>query len=187
MRIEPPPSVPRWIAPMPRIAAATAPLDEPPGVLRVSHGLRVIPVNGLSPTAFQPNSGIAVLPMTIAPCSRSRATAGASCGDGSADTSFDPNRAGMPATSRLSLMPTGTPSSMPAGAPATQRASDSLALRKRALGIHMAPGVDGAVVPIDAIEHDAKHLDRRELSAPIASEQLRGRQEGGGILWAAVM
>src|SRR6516165_11916606 len=124
---------------MPRTTAATAPPDDPPGVLRVSHGLRVTPVNGLSVTAFQPNSGIVVLPMRIAPCSRRRATAGASCFAGSLDVSLEPNRVGMPATSRLSLMPTGTPSMRPLGAPAVQRASASLACL-RALAIHPAVG-----------------------------------------------
>src|SRR5215468_8799270 len=152
---------------MPRTTAATAPPEDPPGVLRVSHGLRVTPVSGLSVTAFHPNSGIVVLPMRIAPCSRRRATAGASCVEGSSDVSLDPNRAGMPATRMLSLMPTGTPSMRPLGAPAIQP----------------AVGVHHAVVPIDLIEHGINHLDRREIFAPITSEQLRDRQEGGGILW----
>ena len=33
MRIEPPPSVPTWNAPMPVAAATAAPPDEPPGVV----------------------------------------------------------------------------------------------------------------------------------------------------------
>src|SRR5260221_11181103 len=103
---------------MPRTTAATAPPEDPPGVLRVSHGLRVTPVNGLSVTAFQPNSGSVVLPMRIAPCSRRRATAGASWGDGSLDVRLDPNRVGMPATRKLYLMPTGMPSMRPPGRPA---------------------------------------------------------------------
>src|SRR5262249_13943158 len=111
----------------PRTTAATAPPEDPPGVLRVSQGLRVTPVNGLSVTAFQPNSGSVVLPMRIAPCSRRGATDGASCFDGSPEVSLDPNRVGIPATSRLSLMPTGMPSMRPLGAPAIQRASASLA------------------------------------------------------------
>ena len=47
--------------------------------------------------------------------------------DGSLDVSLDPTRVGMPATSKLSLMPTGMPSMRPLGAPAIQRASASLA------------------------------------------------------------
>ena len=72
MRIDPPPSVPICSEPMPRTAATAAPPEDPPGVLRVSHGLRVTPVNGLSVIGFQPNSDIAVLPIKIAPFSRSR-------------------------------------------------------------------------------------------------------------------
>ena len=170
---------------MPRTTAAAAPPEEPPGVMRVSQGLRVTPVNGLSVTAFQPNSGMVVLPMMIAPCSRSRATAGASCAAGAAGVSFEPKRAGMPATRRLSLMPTGTPSIRPRGAPARQRASDSLALRERALAIDPAKGVHRAVVAIDPVEHGAHHLDRRERLAAIAREQLRGRQERGVIVGSA--
>src|SRR2546430_17273617 len=113
---------------MPRTTAATAPPEEPPGVLRVSHGLRVTPVNGLSVTPFQPNSGIVVLPTTIAPCSRRRATAGASWVAGAADVSFDPKRAGRPATRMLSLMPTGPPSIRPWGPPAVQPAPEAFAL-----------------------------------------------------------
>ena len=48
------------------------------GVRARFHGLRVIPVSGLSPIAFQPNSGVVVLPSITAPASRNRAIAGAS-------------------------------------------------------------------------------------------------------------
>ena len=41
-------------------AAAAAPAEEPPVVVRVSHGLRVEPVWLESPRPFQPNSGIVV-------------------------------------------------------------------------------------------------------------------------------
>jgi hypothetical protein len=78
MRIEPPPSVPIWSAPMPVAAATAAPPLEPPGVVCSFQGLRVMPVRGLSVTPFQPNSGVVVRPSSTAPCSRSRATAGAS-------------------------------------------------------------------------------------------------------------
>jgi hypothetical protein len=42
-RIEPPPSVPIAAAAMPAATLAAAPPDEPPGVSRRSHGLRVTP------------------------------------------------------------------------------------------------------------------------------------------------
>src|SRR4051794_25968729 len=60
MRIEPPPSVPTASAPMPAATAAAAPPEEPPGVLSIFQGLRVMPVSGLSVTPFQPNSGVVV-------------------------------------------------------------------------------------------------------------------------------
>src|SRR5262249_40294374 len=53
----------------------------------------------------------------------------------------------------------------------------------RAFAIHAAIGVHHAVRPIDLLEHGVNHLDRREIFAPIAREQLRNRQEGGGVLW----
>src|SRR3990170_8315129 len=62
MRIEPPPAVPTASGPMPEATAAAAPPEEPPGVFAVFHGLRVMPVSGLSVTPFQPNSGVVVLP-----------------------------------------------------------------------------------------------------------------------------
>src|SRR3954471_9676047 len=77
MRIDPPPSVPMASGPIPEASAAAAPPEEPPGVLSGFHGLRVMPVSGLSVTPFQPNSGVVVLPRNRAPFSRSRATAGA--------------------------------------------------------------------------------------------------------------
>src|SRR5262249_34733984 len=53
-----------------------------------------------------------------------------------------------------------------------------------ALAIHAAIGVHNAVVAIDLIEHGVNRLDRREIFAPITREQVRDRQEGGGILWS---
>jgi hypothetical protein len=78
MRIEPAPSVPRFNGAMPAAHAAAAPALLPPEVRSRSQGLRVMPVSGLSPIAFQPNSGVVVLPRMTAPASRSRATAGLS-------------------------------------------------------------------------------------------------------------
>ncbi len=108
---------------MPSTVAATAPAEEPPVVMRVSQGLRVKPVSGLSLVAFQPYSGMAVLPSMTAPCSLRRATAGASNASGLALVSLEPKRDGIPATAMLSLTPIGTPSVGPLGPPAIQRAS----------------------------------------------------------------
>ena len=87
----------------------------------------MIPVIGLSPTPFQPYSGMVVLPTKSAPASRSRATAGASSGAGSRELTAEPRKQVMPAKLMLSLMETGTPSSAPQGSPLVQRASLALA------------------------------------------------------------
>src|ERR1700682_6328147 len=78
MRIEPPPSVPSPNGVIPAATEAAAPALEPPGVFAGFHGLRVMPVSGLSPTALQPNSLVVVLPIRIAPAFLARSTKGAS-------------------------------------------------------------------------------------------------------------
>jgi hypothetical protein len=128
IRIEPPPSVPTASGPMPLATATAAPPEDPPGVLPVFQGLRVMPVSGLSVTPFQPNSGVVVLPMSTAPCSRSLAVAGASSFHGPfGSIVFDPRRVGQPRVRMRSLIDTGTPSSSPFGWPASQRASEAFA------------------------------------------------------------
>src|SRR3954469_150995 len=128
MRIEPPPSVPIASGPMPAATAAAAPPEEPPGVFAGFHGLRVMPVSGLSVTPFQPNSGVVVLPRSTAPCSRNLAVTGASSFHGPlGSTVFEPRRVGQPLVRMMSLIEVGTPSSSPFGCPAAQRASDAFA------------------------------------------------------------
>src|SRR5712692_169474 len=78
MRTDPAPSEPWWSGPSPAAAAAPAPALEPPVVIAVFQGLRVLPVSGLSPVPFQPNSEVVVLPSMIPPAARRRATKGAS-------------------------------------------------------------------------------------------------------------
>src|SRR5687768_18194080 len=114
MRIEPPPSVPTASGPMPDATAAAAPPEEPPGVFALFQGLRVMPVRGLSVTPFQPNSGVVVLPTITAPCSRSRAVAGASSFHGPLGSMvFEPRSVGQPFVRIRSLIDTGTPSIRP--------------------------------------------------------------------------
>ena len=55
MRMDPPPSVPIVSGPRPAATAAAPPPDDPPGVFVGPHGLRVMPVSGLSVTPFHPN------------------------------------------------------------------------------------------------------------------------------------
>src|ERR1019366_9544470 len=104
MRIDPPPSVPSASGTIPAATAAALPPDDPPGDNAVFHGLRLIPVCGLSVTAFQPISGVVVLPTNTAPCSRSRNTEGASKEGGSAASILDPRWVSHPRTNRRSLI-----------------------------------------------------------------------------------
>ncbi len=95
----------------------------------------MIPVSALSVTAFQPNSGVVVLPSSTAPCSRSRAVAGASSFQGcSRAMAWLPRRVGQPLVRRMSLMVVGTPSIMPIGLPRRQRSSDARAAASAASG-----------------------------------------------------
>src|SRR6218665_3637709 len=82
MRTEPPPSVPGGRTPAPVAAATAAPPDETPHVIAGAQGLRVMPKALLSVTAFQPSSAAVVMPTKMAPPPRSRATLGASSGQG---------------------------------------------------------------------------------------------------------
>src|SRR3546814_1011197 len=61
-----------------------------------------MPSSAESVTPFQPNSGVVVLPSSTAPCSRRRATAGASSAQGwSRETALEPRRVGQPLVSRM--------------------------------------------------------------------------------------
>src|SRR6185295_6571842 len=99
-----------------------APPLEPPDVLVGSHGLRVMPVSGLSVTPFQPYSGTVVLPIKTAPLSRRRAVIGESSASGWSGVVRDPRLVGYPFISMRSLIEVGTPSISPIGAPRRHRA-----------------------------------------------------------------
>src|SRR2546425_6515354 len=69
------------MGPTPAAVAAPAPALDPPVVVPVFQGLRVMPVSGLSPSPFQPNSGVVVFPtMTPPACLRRRTTGGGAPG-----------------------------------------------------------------------------------------------------------
>ena len=78
MRTEPPPSVQTAKGVSPAATLAAPPPLEPPDVFARFHGLRVIPVSGLSQTALQPNSLVVDLPTMQPPAALTRSTAGAS-------------------------------------------------------------------------------------------------------------
>src|SRR5688500_6539167 len=72
LRSEPPMSLPSASAVMPQASATAAPPLLPPHVFDRSYGLRVAPDTGLNVCDPAPNSGVFVLPTTIAPASRMR-------------------------------------------------------------------------------------------------------------------
>src|SRR5262249_29238407 len=110
--------------PRPAATAAAVPPDDPPGVLRMSQGLRVSPVSGELVSALQPNSGVQVLPSNTAPASRRRAVAGASTSQGWLRSTVRlPRNVGHPRVRIKSLIEVGTPSSALRGVPARQRDS----------------------------------------------------------------
>ena len=96
MRIEPPASVPVATGTAPDATVAPEPALEPPEFLAGFHGLRVTPVRGELPVPFQPNSGVVVFPITIAPAEVSRATIGADSRAGSSELVSEPFPVGSP-------------------------------------------------------------------------------------------
>ena len=78
MRIEQPKSVPCASGTMPVATATAEPPDDPAGVSAGFHGLRVAPNSALLVFAPVANSGMLVLPSTIAPAALSRRTTSAS-------------------------------------------------------------------------------------------------------------
>ena len=113
--------------------ALAAPPDEPPGVLRKSQGLRVMPVSGELVSPLQPNSGVLVLPSSTAPASRKRALTGASTSQAWwGSTVRLPRSVGQPRVRMRSLMEAGTPSNAPMTAPVLLCAAQRVSLARAA-------------------------------------------------------
>src|SRR5262249_3880327 len=72
MRIQPPPSLPWVDGVVPAAVLAEEPPDAPPGVCFGFQGLRVVPWIGESVSAFQPYSGVVLLPIRTRPARRKR-------------------------------------------------------------------------------------------------------------------
>jgi len=72
--MEPPPSDPVAMATIPPATAAVDPPLDPPGVLSVFHGFRVVPKRRFFVKPVKPCSGVLVLPTTMAPAALSRLT-----------------------------------------------------------------------------------------------------------------
>ena len=123
MRTEPPMSVPSSNDVKPAATAAAGPPDEPPGMRVTSHGLFVVPKSSLKLCTSPDQRGRFVLPNTMAPASRRRATAGASAAGTWSVSSTAPPVERMPAVSMASLIVIGSPCSGGSGPPSRVRAS----------------------------------------------------------------
>ena len=130
IRIEPPPSLPVASGTMPAAIAAAEPPEEPPAVCARFHGFRVVPWRAFSVREVQPCSGVLVLPMTMQPAWRRRATKDESLEAGMASACNDePKVVGSPAASSRSLTPIGIPASGPGSPPAAMTWSIAAACR----------------------------------------------------------
>src|ERR1051326_4875135 len=94
-RIDPPPSLPTPPAEQPEAIAADSPPLEPPGVRVKSQGLLVRPYSALSVSQAIRNSGVLVVPSTIAPAFFKRVIRGASW------LAISPVRNLLPASQRI--------------------------------------------------------------------------------------
>jgi hypothetical protein len=135
MRMEPAPSEPWCSGPRPAAAAAPAPALEPPVVIATFHGLRVLPVSGLSPIPFHPNSGVAVFPSITPPASRRRVTNGASTSGMRVAKMCEPDIVRMPFVNARSLIEYGTPCSGPSATPFITASSARLASASARSGV----------------------------------------------------
>ena len=116
-------SVPSAIGTQPALTAAAEPPEEPPGVRDRSQGLRVRPQSALSVKPEWANSGVVVLPMTMAPAARSRATMIGSRSGTQCSRISEPWVVRLPFIGVKSLIAIGTPWSGPSGAPRARRRS----------------------------------------------------------------
>ena len=185
MRIEPPPSEPRPTPTAPAATAAPVPPLEPPGVWSSDHGLRVAPKASDSVNGKIVSSGTCVLPMTIAPASRSARTTSASRSRGPPCDS-EPQAVTSPATSVSSLIATGTPEQRtPIARPAAR--VGLVGLGQGAVGEHDAEGVELGVHLPDALERRLDELARRDLAGGHQARLLGGAGEAevGGVHGAA--
>ncbi len=167
-----------------RATAAAAPPLEPPAVREVSHGLRVMPVSGLSVTPFQPAPGwwsCRRAPRRARIRGRRR---GVLRPRPLGSIVRDPRRVGRPSVSSTSLIDTGTPSSSPRGSSRRHRSADSAPRRAPRSAVDEAEGVDRRVGLVDAGQHRLGGLDRGQLPArKAASISLAVRSAG----WSSIL
>ncbi len=125
MRVEPPPSVATANGTRPAATATAEPPELPPDVRSPRQALRVRPNNGASVRHCWPNSGVVVLPTTMAPACFNRATTTASVSGTWSLNISEPQVVRMPAVGTRSFTATGTPCNGPTASPRITAASAS--------------------------------------------------------------
>src|SRR6266542_3516538 len=183
------------MGPRPAAAATAAPALEPPEVMPGFQGLRVMPVSGLSPSAFHPNSGVVVLPIMMPPAPLSRRTKGASTSVTRCSKMQEPAMVRTPLVNARSLMVNGMPWSGPSTSPRAAACSarravssaDSAMTAQKALSFGFA---------LSPVELTRTVLDRRERLLADQREEFGGRRiaeigrihrvlpADGGISWS---
>jgi hypothetical protein len=126
VRSEPPRSEPSQSGLIPVASATAEPPLEPPQVSAGFQGLRVTPKTALKVLPPAPNSGVLVLPSTMAPACLRRCTMSASSSGTSCSWTSEPLVVRMPLVAVRSLIPTGTPCR---GGSAAPRVSAAVARR----------------------------------------------------------
>ena len=122
-RVEAPASVATASGPRPAATAAAAPLEEPAAVCSALQGLRVRPASSDQAPIECAYSGVVVLPSSIPPAARMRATTVASRSGTWSAKAREPHVVRTPAVTRLSFTENGTPCSGPSGMPARTASS----------------------------------------------------------------
>src|SRR5262245_4502804 len=130
IRSEPPRSDPWASGPIPVASATAPPPVDPPHVNARFHGFRVVPKTALRVLPPAPNSGVFVLPTTLAPAARSRSTIKPSSVGTWCSKIFEPHVVLIPRVGVRSLMETGTPCNAPGRA--LRRVTVAVALRASA-------------------------------------------------------
>src|SRR6185312_2014189 len=193
-RTEPPVSVPSAVSQRPWATAEAEPEDEPPGTRSGARGLSGVPLNGFSPRMPSETSSVIVLPIRVAPASRSRCTAQA-CRSGTGcvrPQSGLPPPVGCPATSKRSLAAKVRPASGPSGAPAMcscEPGTNGLVMARvtRPVQSALAGGAASrALPPLHDLPRDAaRRIAPRRAVRVLGDRQIRPRHDERDVVGLA--
>ena len=172
-------SVPSASATQPVVAATAAPPEEPPGVRSRAQGLRVCPKSGERQNEECANSGVVVLPTTIAPAAlRRRTITGSASGTQSAKQA-DPRVVRWPLMGVKSFKATGTPWRGARGLAARAGVVGRARGLHRLLRQHEGEGVEGGLHRLDPPQRGLHGVARRQAPRGDLGRERRGREGAG--------